>query len=198
MSAEQEEQRLSSPAEHPGAQPLEEKKNLLSDQYLALLDDKKKKGTPTDIQTIKQVKEPTQAPEQDSSSGLTSHTKISGNRAEMLDTQSGPPDGTLIGPTDPYQVIRVTVMVKSKGTEKDMDQTIEQITQGKQRPLTDAEFDDKFGADPAAMGRVVKFAKSSNLKVDSTDLRSGKVELEGTIEDMSTAFNVLLDDYKDG
>jgi len=41
-------------------------------------------------------------------------------------------------------------MVKSKASDQEMDQTLARIANHEQKPLSDNEFNAKFGADPEA------------------------------------------------
>ncbi len=120
-----------------------------------------------------------------------------GDRAELLDTEPTP-QGKRIGPSDPNADMTITIMAKSKGTEQEIDQTIALIMSGKQKPLTDAEFEARFGADPDSVKRIEQFAKDNGLSIESKDSRSGKIELKGTVSQLSSAFKVGIEDYKDG
>lgn len=101
-----------------------------------------------------------------------------------------------VGPTDPERVINATVMVRSKATEEEMDRTIENIASGKSKPLTDKEFNERFGADPQALERVLKFARQSGLEAIDVDKNSGRVLLKGKVKDFKEAFKVELEDHK--
>ncbi len=123
--------------------------------------------------------------------------RIVGERAELLDTRrQDPPIGTLIGPTDAKAPISVTIMVKSKATEQEINDTLQKIIEHKQKPLNDAEFNARFGADPNSMAKILKFAKDNGLKASEIDDRSGRIVLKGSAKDVSSAFNVQLQDYK--
>ena len=128
--------------------------------------------------------------------GLNPRVRISGDKAELLYTRTAAEKGTRIGPSDPNQQIDVTVMVKSKGSEQEMEDTLQKILEGKKKPLTDAQFNAQFGADKDAMNRVLKFAKDSGLKAVKIDTKSGRIQLHGKVGDFSKAFNVQLDDYQ--
>ncbi len=119
-----------------------------------------------------------------------------GERVELTDS-SRPAFGTRVGPTNPNAEISVTVMVKSKASEAEMDQTLQKIIKGDIKPLTDDEFKAQFGADSDAMNRVLKFAKDNGLTVQKTDDRSGQVVLKGSVADLSKAFQVKIEDYKE-
>lgn len=124
--------------------------------------------------------------------------RLVGERAELLNTERPAPSGTLVGPTDPNTEISVTMMVKSKATDKEIDDTLAQIINKQRNVLTEAEFDAQFGADPAAMKKVLKFAQDNGLKVEKSDDRSGQVILRGKVDEFNKAFDVKMQDYKDG
>jgi kumamolisin len=48
------------------------------------------------------------------------------------------------------------------------------------------------------MARVLKFARDAGLTAEKADMNSGQVKLTGKVKDFSRAFNVELDDYKNG
>lgn len=101
-----------------------------------------------------------------------------------------------VGPTDPNKEITATIMVRSKASDEEMDRTLEKITRHEIKPLTDEEFNQRFGADPEAMKRVLKFAEENNLTVQESDINSGKVLLKGKVKDFNEAFKIQLDDFK--
>lgn len=122
---------------------------------------------------------------------------IVGERAELVETRvTSPPEGQKIGPTDPNKEINATIIVKSKASDQEMDQTIWQIATHKRKPLSDAEFNARFAADPSAMKRVMKFAADNGLKVEEAAPDSGRVMLKGTVKNFNEAFKVQLDDFK--
>jgi kumamolisin len=118
------------------------------------------------------------------------------DRAVLLDTETGTPSGTRVGPTDANKEITSTIMVRSKGSEKELDDTLQKVVNHQIAPLTDAQFDAQFGADPQAMQRVTQFVKDNGLQVVSTDSTSGRVVVKGSVKDFSKAFEVKLDDYQ--
>jgi kumamolisin len=123
---------------------------------------------------------------------------VVGDRAQLLDTRTVTPRGTKMGPTDPEQEITVTVMVKSKASVAEMDKCLQEIQEGKRKPLTDKEFTAQFGADSTAMSNVLKFAKDNSLNTAKADAESGQVKLTGKVKDFQKAFGVQLDDYQNG
>lgn len=123
--------------------------------------------------------------------------RIVGDRAVLLNTRvNEPPVEQKIGPTDPKKEISVTVMVKPVASEKEIDDTLAQIARRERKPLTDTEYNERFGADPAAMKRLAKFARDNGLQIVETESDSGKVVLKGTVGKFNDAFKIQLDDFK--
>lgn len=135
--------------------------------------------------------------QREASDGMNSRIRIVGDRAELLDKRNGS-IGTRVGPSNPEIEISVTVMVRPKASDKEIDDTIARIANGERKPVSDAEFNERFSASPEAMARVQKFAADSGLKVDKTDANSGQISLRGTVKEFSSAFGVQIDDYKNG
>src|SRR6185295_19831427 len=85
---------------------------------------------------------------------------------------------------------------RSKATDQELNDTLQKVINHQLAPLTNAEFDAKFGADPDAMKRVTKFASDNGLQVVETDQTSGRVVVKGSVKSLSDAFKVQLDDYQ--
>jgi kumamolisin len=96
---------------------------------------------------------------------------------------------TLAGPTDPNQLVEVSVVVKQR-RELKLDHL-----QGK--TLSHDEFASTYGADPQHIERVLAFARAHNLTFvehgDETARRT--IVLQGTVANMQEAFGVTLNDY---
>lgn len=127
---------------------------------------------------------------------LSQHRNFSGNRAELLDSIRKDNIGKRIGESDPNADMTATVMVRSRASEKQIDETLERIVNHQIPALSQKEFQDQFGTDPAAMDRVKNFAINNWLTVSQADLESGKVVLKGKVKDFQEAFKVKLEDYK--
>ncbi|MGO9110089.1 MAG: protease pro-enzyme activation domain-containing protein, partial [Thermoguttaceae bacterium] len=67
---------------------------------------------------------------------------------------------------------------------------------GKRRYLTDAEFNEVYGADPADLKNIEAWAKVSSLKLLESSVPKRRVLLEGTVNEFSKAFSVQLNDYE--
>lgn len=138
------------------------------------------------------------APEPASAGGLemTPRYKITGDRAELLRSERTQPQGILKGDTNPNQDMSVTMMLRSKAPELVLDRHLARIAAGRSQFLDEAQFARKFGADPAAVDSVTKFAAASGLKISEQNLSSGRVVLKGTASQFESAFNVKLQDYE--
>lgn len=143
----------------------------------------------------KKASEPS-ALHEEAAGGLSPRVSFVKDRAVLLDSQTSAPVGTRVGPTDANKEITSTIMVRSKASEQELNDTLNKVVNHEIKPLTDAEFNKKFGADPKALERVQKFAEENGLKVVSTDATSGRVVVSGTVKDLSDAFKVKLEDYK--
>lgn len=93
------------------------------------------------------------------------------------------------GPTDPNQVVEVSILLKQRRELKLDD------LQG--RTLSHDEFAATYGADPQAMERVQAFASAHGLTVvEMPDAMARRtVRLRGTVAQMQQAFSVKLENY---
>lgn len=105
-------------------------------------------------------------------------------------------DGEFKGPTDGNTELSITVQLKSKASDQDMNKELQDIALGKKPNLTDKEFADKFGSSQQSLDHVNDFAKDYGLKVSEADLRSGRVVLSGTADQFQQAFRTQISDYK--
>jgi kumamolisin len=114
-------------------------------------------------------------------------------------SERGPvPDPEQTKRCSPKETVRVTVHVRRRDAEG-FDKLVKQMQQGGARQtkhLTPAEFQKRFGADPAHLEAVEVFANHHGLKVEQTDPQRSIVILSGTAAKMSAAFNVTLRHYK--
>ncbi len=98
-------------------------------------------------------------------------------------------------PVDPNAAMDVTIQLKSKGTDLSMDRTLKRIALGRQSPLSDTQFLEKFGATEESLVEVKKFATQHGLNVSEADLRSGRVVLSGRTANFSDAFQTKLENF---
>jgi kumamolisin len=100
------------------------------------------------------------------------------------------PGATIVGPTDPNQLVEVSVVLKQRRALRLED------LQG--RTLSHDEFATAYGADPENIDRVHAFAAANNLQVVPTDNEVARrtVKLQGTVSNLEKAFGVTLNDYQ--
>jgi kumamolisin len=106
----------------------------------------------------------------------------------------------LVRKSDPEHRIKVSIYVRRNPNRHAKMlpnlQTLNAALPGKRRYFTDAEFNDFYGADPADLKKVEAWAKVSNLKVLEASVPKRRVLVEGTINDVSKAMGVQLNDYE--
>jgi len=102
-----------------------------------------------------------------------------------------PANASSVGPTDPKQVISVSVIVKRKNP-LDLHALGGQI-------VSREDFDAQFAADPASFDALRTFAHDHGLTVDeaASSLARRTLVLRGPAAAMEKAFGVQLHDYKD-
>jgi len=130
----------------------------------------------------------------DASSALTPRYQIVGDRALMLASEHSQPGGTPDGDVDPASTMSVTLYLKSKASNAEIQQTLKSIARGEQADYSENPkgFADKFGADPIAVAQVEKFAASNGLSISDEDVASGRVVLQGSSSKVANAFGTRL------
>ncbi len=123
--------------------------------------------------------------------GIEPKLNIVGDRSQLLFTDRTPPKGTILGEVDPAQNISVTVSAKTKGSSFLMDRHINRISRGAE-PLTDAQIEAKFGAEPAAVEAITKLAGEHGLKITEQNMTTGRMVLSGDVASMENAFGTKL------
>src|SRR5262249_54840092 len=108
------------------------------------------------------------------------------------------PGAQQIGPSDPAQVITVTIRLRSRAPSGQLTAQVDAM--GAQPPaertyLTPEQYEATYGADPAQMERVEQFARDNQLTVVKSDPALRTVVLSGTIAAFSQAFHVQLMQY---
>jgi len=100
------------------------------------------------------------------------------------------PGARAIGPTDPHQLIEVSVVLKHRQSLP---------TPGDQGNLmTHADFATKYGADPVQVGKIVQFGRDHNLQVleRGDEVLRRTITLAGTAANMEKAFTVDLTEHE--
>jgi kumamolisin len=102
-----------------------------------------------------------------------------------------PANASAVGPTDPKQVISVSVIVKRKNP-------LDLHALAGQR-VSREDFDAQFAADPASFDALRAFAHEHGLTVDegASSLARRTLVLRGPAASMEKAFGVKLHDYKE-
>lgn len=133
-----------------------------------------------------------------SSTSMTFEQRLAGIQ-KFTPSERLAPDADFKGDTSGDTVLDVTVQLKSKATDAEMEKILNEVASGKRPALTDKEFEEKFGATQESLDQVKKFAAAYDLKVTHTDLRTGRVVLTGTVDNVEEAFKTKISDYaKDG
>lgn len=124
-------------------------------------------------------------------------TPRNGTERFFASERGGVPDGAVKAaePVDPNAPMDITIQLKSKGTDLSMDRTLKRIALGRQNPLSDTQFLEKFGATEESLSEVKKFATDHGLNVAEADLRSGRVVLHGRTANFSDAFQTKLENF---
>ncbi|MCX6047410.1 MAG: S53 family peptidase [Chloroflexi bacterium] len=114
-------------------------------------------------------------------------------------SERAPMPGTrAVGAPNPNDRIEVTVRVRQRpanrrGAAQSVAQSAAEAPQLEQRQyMSQAEFAQTFGADPKDIAAVKKFAKTFGLDVVSSSVARRSVVLAGTVEAMTKAFDVDL------
>ena len=94
---------------------------------------------------------------------------------------------TQLGPTDPAQLVEVSVVLKQRRELKLHD------LQGK--ILSHDEFASTYGADPQHIERVLAFARANNLTFveHGDEIARRTVKLQGTVANLEKAFGVKME-----
>jgi len=109
---------------------------------------------------------------------------MAGNRVRLRGSERTlPPGAELTGVADPQQQIRVTLVLRHRSPVPDPS-TGERLSR--------AEFASRHGAHPADVEKVRQFAEAQGLRVVETHHGRRSMILEGTVADMTRAFETEL------
>jgi len=103
------------------------------------------------------------------------------------------PSGKNIGTTNLNDVIEVTVRLRRKNS---IEEYVKNMGTGKNKTLTQAEFDQRFGAAEKDIDKVESFAQENDLTVVQSSVARRSVVLKGTVQNFSKAFGVYLSNYQ--
>jgi kumamolisin len=108
--------------------------------------------------------------------------------------QSALPGARAVGPTDPHQLIEISVILKNR---KEIPEPEEQ-----ERFISHSELANNYGADPGNVDKIKQFARESNLQMleRGDEVLRRTVTLAGTAGAMEKAFSVELteNEYENG
>jgi len=103
-----------------------------------------------------------------------------------------PPGAQPLGPVDPAEPIEVSLLVRPRTPLDELEQRLEQGAP----PLSREAFAARFGADPAAVDAVERFAAAHGLHVVQSDAARRTIVLGGTAQQLSDAFGVALQRFQ--
>lgn len=105
--------------------------------------------------------------------------------------KKSPAGAQAVGPIDPNEIVRVTVVLRRKGADP-------AVPNGKERfaHLTHEQFREHHGADPEDISLVEKFAHQFQLAVAESSSLKRRVVLAGTAANMQKAFGTTLTCFK--
>lgn len=111
-------------------------------------------------------------------------------RHPLHSSRAVPNEAEAVGRTDPQQQLSVSLIVRRKNALN--------LAELGGRPLTEQEFEQRYGADPASFQRIREFAQKHGLTVDegASSLSRRTMVLRGSAEAMEKAFGVELHDYR--
>ena len=110
------------------------------------------------------------------------------------------PKAKLLKKSDPKSIIQVSIYVRrnptppGKGLSPLADMNDKLPSQ--RQYVSDAEFNETFGAAQDDLDKVAAWAKSSGLAVSESSIPMRRVLVKGTIANISKAFGVELNDYE--
>lgn len=106
------------------------------------------------------------------------------------------PGSSTVGPADPTEPVRVSVLVRRRARQEFKDR-VQRIAAGDRSiaPLSREEFARKFGAEPADIASVKSFAAKHSLSVIQESEVRRTVVLSGTVAQVESAFGVRLQKY---
>ncbi|HEY2254097.1 MAG TPA: protease pro-enzyme activation domain-containing protein, partial [Variovorax sp.] len=106
-----------------------------------------------------------------------------------------PAGSVAVRQTNPNARIELTIGVRRK---KDLPElaSLEQTAPAKRQYMTRKELRDVHGSDPTAVDRIKAFASAHGMTVLREDPCAARLTLAGAVDDVASAFDVKLFDYK--
>lgn len=117
---------------------------------------------------------------------------LSGSERQLV------PGAKEAGPSDPTKVIEVTIRLRPRESNAQIDAEVAAL--GAQLPadrtyLTPEQYTARYGADQADVAKVEQFAQENHLTVIRADLAQRIVVLSGPSQEIAAAFHVQLVQY---
>jgi len=104
----------------------------------------------------------------------------------------------LLGPADANEVVRISIVLRRHpdGPPFPTPQELAKVPAHKRRRMPEAEFASKYGASPADLDAVKRFATAAGLTVHETHAARRSVVASGTVSHMEKAFGIKLNTYE--
>jgi kumamolisin len=133
----------------------------------------------------------------------TGNSRAKGSVAMVVlpgSTRHAVPKAKLLRKSDPKTTIQVSIYVRRNPTPPgkslallgDMNEKLPQ----QRSYVTDAQFNETFGASQDDLDKVAKWAKGRGLNVIDSSIPMRRVLIKGTVANISKAFGVELNDYE--
>ncbi|MBS1600722.1 MAG: S8/S53 family peptidase [Bacteroidetes bacterium] len=103
------------------------------------------------------------------------------------------PAGKNLGTTNLNDVIEVTVRLRRKNS---IEEYVKNMQDGKNKILTEQEFEQKFAANEKDIDKIESFAQQNDLTIVDSSAARRSVVLKGTVQHFSKAFGVYLSNYQ--
>jgi kumamolisin len=115
-------------------------------------------------------------------------------------TRHAVPQAKLLKKSDPKSTIQVSIYLRRNPTPpgkslSPLGDMNEQFP-AQRHYASDQEFDETFGASPDDLKKVAEWASESNLTVAESSVAMRRVQVKGTIANISKAFGIQLNEYE--
>jgi len=129
----------------------------------------------------------------------TTERKSTGQLAIPGSYRHAVPGAKLLKKSDATTRIKVSIYARQNPVEAGKSLTpLEELNKklpGERKYMNEENFNSTFGASPVDLQKIADWAKSSKLKVLDSSVPKRRVQVEGTIGDISKAFGVQLNEY---
>jgi kumamolisin len=106
----------------------------------------------------------------------------------------------LLGKADDHKRIKISVYLRpnpqSSAVARRASDAMDAQLPGQRKYLSDSDFGAVYGADPADLDKVAAWAKQHKLTVLDKSVAKRRIQLEGSIGDLSAALGVALKEYE--